>query len=180
MTSPGFTGPSFERIDEVAFADFELGAHVATRSRPLLVKGAVKHWPAWDNWSFEKLAATCDAQPREVVARFQTGLTEQGETRPALHQPVAPYLRALDRAAIEQAGAGKTLLPLDKLQATPPGEHFHLDWSRMDFTPDRTYLQQWDMLAALPHLRRDFLVRRAADVGIRVHRPRQHTVGPAL
>jgi hypothetical protein len=160
MTSPGFTGPSFERIDEVAFADFELGAQVATRSRPLLVKGAVKHWPAWDNWSLEKLAATCDAQPREVVARFQTGLTEQGETRPALHQPVAPYLRALDRAAAEQAGSGKTLLPLDRLQATAPGERFHLDWSRMNFTPDRTYLQQWDMLAALPHLRRDFPMRR--------------------
>lgn len=154
-------GPTFERIEEVAFADFELlHASMAKRDRPLLVKGAVRHWPAWDNWAFECLAAHCDAQPHDVIARFQTGLTEQGATRPALHLPVAPYLRELGQAALRQGDEGKALLSRDTLAQAAPGDRFHLDWSRMNFTPDRTYLQQWDMLAALPALRRDFPLRR--------------------
>ena len=157
--------PSFERIDEVAFADFEangFGRSYQKITRPLLVKGAVKHWPAWQNWSFENLATICDAKPNPnpIVARFQTGLTEQGTTRPALHQPVAPYLRSLSEAASTQGEAGKTLVALEQLLATKPAERFELDWSRLQFEPNRTYLQQWDMLAALPELRKDFPMKR--------------------
>ena len=155
-----FERPSFERIDEVAFSDFELGGDYQKITRPLLVKGAVKHWSAWHNWSFENLAKICDAKTSLVVARFQTGLTEQGTTRPALHQPVAPYLRSLDAAAHQQSSSDKTLLPLDQLRSIKSGERFQLDWSRLQFEPNRTYLQQWDMLAALPELRKDFPMRR--------------------
>ena len=157
---PGWTGPEFGHVDEIAFEDFELGAHVATHDRPLLVKGAVKHWPAWQHWSFEQIAERCEANQPPIQARFQTGLTEQGQTLPALHQPVAPYLRELQQQSSVSPDSLPALLPHERWQARQPGERFRLDWSRMDFTPNRTYLQQWDMLAALPALRKDFPLRR--------------------
>ncbi len=153
-------GPLFERVETVAFDDFELGAHVAERLRPLLVKGAVKHWPAWDRWSFDQLADICEAQQNPIAGRFQTGLTEQGTTRPAVVQPVAPYLRALGAAASAHNTPEQALLPLAQWQAARPGESFELNWQRMAFEPNRTYLQQWDMLSALPQLRQDFPMRR--------------------
>jgi lysine-specific demethylase 8 len=157
---PRFRGPAFTLVDEIAFEDFEFGAGVAGRTAPLLVKGAVRHWPAWDNWAFDKLATQCEAADSGLVSRFQTGLTEQGATRPARHLAVAPYLRALGEAALTPPPAGKGLFTAERRAALATGESFFLDWSRMDFTPDRLYLQQWNMLAALPHLRADFPMRR--------------------
>lgn len=158
-----FRGPEFTLVEEIPFEAFEFGAGVAARTTPLLVKGAVRHWPAWDNWTFEKLAARCDAADaahQGIVSRFQTGLTEQGATRPARHLAVAPYLRELGRAALQAPPPDKGLLSLARRECLAAGEVFFLDWSRMDFTPDRLYLQQWDMLASLPELRRDFPMRR--------------------
>ena len=60
-------GPVFRLVDECAFEAFEFGAGIAARTTPLLVKGAVRHWPAWENWSFDKLAALCDSRVAEVV-----------------------------------------------------------------------------------------------------------------
>jgi lysine-specific demethylase 8 len=159
-----FRGPAFTLADEIRFEDFEFGAGVAARSTPLLVKGAVRHWPAWDNWAFDTLAARCDeAQSKEsagIVSRFQTGLTEQGSTRPARHLAVAPYLRELGVAAQTPPPPDKGLFTPARRAALAKDETFYLDWSRMDFTPDRLYLQQWDMLGALPDLRGDFPMRR--------------------
>lgn len=153
-------GPSFRLVDECAFEAFRFGAGIATRTTPVLVKGAVRQWPAWENWSFDKLADLCDRRGAEVVSSFQTGLTEQGITRRRVDLAVAPYLRELGRAAgLPPHRAGALLDPQRRAQLAP-GEHFTLDWSRMDFTPDRVYLQQWDMLARLPQLRRDFPMRR--------------------
>ena len=53
----------------------------------------------------------------------------------------------------------RALLSVDRRSRLSPGETFRLDWSRMDFTPDRVYLQQWDMLARLPQFRHDFPMR---------------------
>jgi len=126
-----------------------------------LVKGAVRHWPAWENWSFDKLAALCEARAANLVSSFQTGLTEQGATRPRAELAVAPYLRELGRAALlPPADPRRALLSLERRAGLAPGESFLLNWARMDFTPDRVYLQQWDMLAQLPRLRRDFPMRR--------------------
>ena len=161
---PPFRGPAFALVDEIPFAQFEFGASVTARTTPLLVKGAVRHWPAWENWGFDKLAALCDAdaaaESAGVVSRFQTGLTEQGATRPTRYLPVAPYLRELDAAAKIPPPPGKGLLTTERRAQLAKDETFYLDWSRMDFTPDRLYLQQWNMLAALPALRDDFPMRR--------------------
>ena len=94
-----FRGPSFRLVDELPFETFEFGATVAARTTPLLVKGAVRHWPAWQNWGFDKLADLCDAKGAEVVSSFQTGLTEQGMTRQRVDLAVSPYLRELGRGA---------------------------------------------------------------------------------
>ena len=155
-----FRGPSFRLVDEIPFDTFEFGATVATRTTPLLVKGAVRHWPAWQNWAFDQLADLCDAGGAEVVSSFQTGLTEQGTTRQRVDLAVAPYLRELGRAAARPAPSAAALLDPDRRARLAPGTAFHLDWSRMNFTPDRVYLQQWNMLERLPQLRQDFPMRR--------------------
>ena len=153
-------GPVFRLVDECAFEAFEFGAGIAARTTPLLVKGAVRHWPAWENWSFDKLADLCDSRGAEVVSSFQTGLTEQGVTRRRANLAVAPYLRELGRAAAMPPRVAGALLDPERRAQIAPGERFPLDWSRMNFTPDRVYLQQWDMLDRLPQLRRDFPMRR--------------------
>ncbi|MDB6140691.1 MAG: Hypoxia-inducible factor 1 alpha inhibitor, partial [Verrucomicrobiaceae bacterium] len=95
--------------------------------RPLLVKGAVKQWPAWGKWSFEKLADLKRKDGSDVITSFQNGLVEQGVTKEPLDLPVAPYLRELAEEArkvraewSEDAG----LCP-DKLwKQLQPGERF--------------------------------------------------------
>ena len=153
-------GPAFHLVDECALEAFEFEAGIAARATPLLVKGAVRHWPAWENWTFDKLADLCDSRGDQVVSSFQTGLTEQGVTRRRADLAVAPYLRELGRAAAMPPRAAGALLDPRRRAQLAPCEHFMLDWSRMDFTPDRVYLQQWDMLTCLPQLRRDFPMRR--------------------
>jgi len=156
-----FRGPSFQLVEQVSFEEFEFGAGIAGRATPLLVKGAVRHWPAWENWSFNNLADLCDTQASKVVSSFQTGLTEQGATRQRADLAVAPYLRELGRAAqVPPSDPARALLSLARRARLVPGEPFLLNWSRMDFIPDRVYLQQWDMLARLPRLRHDFPMRR--------------------
>ena len=153
-----YIGPSFRLVEEVSFDAVEFGAGVAARDAPLLVKGAVRHWPAWEKWSFGNLAHMCEADTSAHRASFQTGLTEQGATRQRVNRDVSPYLREL--AAARRPDPARALLHPERRAELQAGERFHLDWSRMDFTPDRTYLQQWDMLAHLPQLRGDFPMRR--------------------
>lgn len=134
-----FRGPSFNLVEEISFEAFRFGAGIAGRTAPLLVKGAVCHWPAWQNWSFDKLADLCDAQGSEVVSGFQTGLTEQGATRKKVDLSVAPYLRDLGVAAMQPPNPERALLSVDRRARLSPGAVFSLDWSGMDFVPDRVY-----------------------------------------
>jgi lysine-specific demethylase 8 len=150
-----FSGPEFSFAEECAAEEFRFDATVAARRTPLLVKGAVCDWPAWERWDFDRLAALCEAQGDGVSASFQTALTEQGRTRPRQEQDVAPYLRELGRLARIPPPADKGLLPESRRAMLAPGETFRLDWSRMDYEPVRTYLQQWDLLQNLPALRAD-------------------------
>jgi lysine-specific demethylase 8 len=151
-------GPTFQRVEEISFDEFSFGAHVAKRTTPLLVKGAVKHWPAWTHWSFENIAAQCEA--RKLTARFQTALTEQGITQPARFLPVASYLHSLHRAAQIGLDPNKGLVNASRRAQLDFNTRFTLDWTRMNNQPDRLYLQQWDLLKNLPHLRQDFPMNR--------------------
>ena len=158
-----YQGPSFQLVDTITAEELNRAGGFQPRSRPLLVKGAVKQWPAWDKWSFEKLADLKRKDGSEVISSFQNGLVEQGVTKQPLDLPVAPYLRELGEAArtIRQnwdVDAG--LCPERQWKQLQPGERFHLNWDHLKtFTPNRVYLAQWDILNEFPELKKDFDIR---------------------
>jgi hypothetical protein len=153
-----FLGPTFSRVDEARVESFDFDAHAGHKDRPVVVRGAVTQWPAWTRWSFTGLADMCEA--RNATGTFKNGLIEQGKTRPAVVQPIAPYLRDLDAAARNPDPAARPLVAVDVLDRAGPEESFRLDWSRLDFTPDKTYLQQWDLFGDLPELEHDLPVKQ--------------------
>jgi lysine-specific demethylase 8 len=157
-------GPSFEFVDEVNWDELEEGGGFGRRSRPLLIKGAVRMWPAWQRWSFARLAELRRPDGSEPVTRFITGVVEQGATRPQYDGPVGPYLRDLAETSVRAASEPRDdvgLLSDRRRRTLRPGKRFHLDWSYMStFAPDRVYLSQWDILREFPALRDDFDIRR--------------------
>lgn len=147
-------------------------------AHPVLVKGGVKHWPAYSKWTFDYLASACEGQgahldhPGEKGAKkgvaeavkFTDGLVEQGQTKGRPLLPVAPYLRALESAALQPPDAAAGLLSAARLahiRAAPPGQQrFHLNWAHMQsFRPTTLYLAQWDMLQTFPALRHDLAIK---------------------
>ncbi|QJW99270.1 cupin-like domain-containing protein [Frigoriglobus tundricola] len=159
--APAVRGPEFEFVDQVAAEDLPAGGF-GRRTRPLLVKGAVRMWPAWERWSFERLAALRKPDGSEAVARFITGVVEQGATREQFDAPVGPYLRDLARTATTAPRSPDAGLLSDRRRAgLRPGDRFRLDWSYLQsFVPDRVYLSQWEILREFPELTRDFAVRQ--------------------
>jgi lysine-specific demethylase 8 len=154
-----FLGPTFKRVEQVDGEGPHRTRGFGARSRPLLVKGAVRNWPAWRRWSFERLAELRRPDGSEVVFRFQNGLVEQGVTRPPLDLPIGPYIRELAaKAGREKEDGG--LLPRARFDALGPEDCFRLDWSYMQsFESDRVYLAQWNILDEFPELRQDFAIR---------------------
>ena len=159
--APAALGPEFEFVDQVAVEDLHTSGF-GRRNRPLLVKGAVRMWPAWERWSFEQLAALRKPNGSEAVARFITGVVEQGATREQFDAPVGPYLRQLARTAGPAARNPDAGLLSDRRRAgLRPGDRFRLDWSHLQsFVPDRVYLSQWETLREFPELTRDFAIRQ--------------------
>src|SRR5437588_12942846 len=130
MPMTAYRGPAFQLVEERASESLlqqDAGAH----DRPLLVKGAVRAWPAWTRWSFEQLAELRYPDGKEAVCRFQEGLVEQGATQPLSTLPVAPYLRELSRAAENPVSPDVGLLPESRRRSLTPGESFYLNWAHM-------------------------------------------------
>src|SRR5262249_56306029 len=50
-----YLGPSFQLVDTIEWADLARDNRCGPRTNPLLLKGAVRAWPAWQRWSFENL-----------------------------------------------------------------------------------------------------------------------------
>ena len=69
-----YIGPSFEFVDTIAWEDLQRQGGFGPRRTPLLIKGAVKAWPAWQRWSFESLSELRRQDGSDVVFRFQNGL----------------------------------------------------------------------------------------------------------
>ncbi len=154
-------GPSFQLIDEITWEDLERDRRIGPRAKPLLVKGAVRAWPAWQKWSFQALSELRRPNGSDVVFRFQNGLVEQGVTRQPLDLPISPYIRELAQAAEKPRRDDVGLLPDQRWKQMARGEKFHLDWSYMKtFQANRVYLAQWHILDEFPELRRDFAIRR--------------------
>ena len=156
----GYEGPSFQLVDEISWDDLVSRGGFGPRTEPLLIKGAVKAWPAWTNWSFDSLADLKKPDGSEVVATFQDGLVEQGVTKKPPQLPVAPYLRELSAAA-HATPQGTGLLSTERKAMLKRGEEFRLDWSHMSsFAPNRVYLAQWNVLDEFPKLKNDFAIRK--------------------
>ncbi|SRR5258708_4661392 len=155
-----YQGPGFRFVDEIQWEELVRSRRRSPRTQPLLVKGAVRAWPAWERWSFEELSRLRRPDGTEVIFRFQNGLVEQGVTRPPLDLPVGPYVRELgEQAALAREEEGG-LLPRDRWKALQKDATFHLDWAHMEtFKPDRVYLAQWNILDEFPRLRQDFAIR---------------------
>jgi hypothetical protein len=154
-----YVGPSFRFVDEAAWDDVAGARGLGPRIAPLLVKGAVRAWPAWQRWSFNRLADLKRPDGSDVVATFQDGLVEQGVTREPPRLPVGPYLRDLAHAASEPPH-GTGLLSDARRAKLGRSDDFRLDWSHMkSFAPNRVYLAQWNILDEFPELRRDFAIR---------------------
>lgn len=153
-------GPTFQLVETVDWRDLQRAGGFTARSSPLLVKGPVKNWSAWRNWSFENLSCLRRHDGSEIVFRFQNGLVEQGVTRPPLDLPVGPYLRDLATEAGDPISEDAGLMSASRLRTTKPGDAFHLDWSYMNsFQANKVYLAQWDILREFPNMKRDFAIR---------------------
>jgi hypothetical protein len=154
-------GPLFELVDTVESENIDYNANLGARKKPLLVKGAVRAWPAWNNWTFERLAALRYKDGSEPIFKFQNGLLEQGSTRVRPHLPVSPYIRELADAAKHPHANNVGLVSDDRLRQIKPGDPFTLNWDHLrSFTPDRLYLAQWSILDEFPDLRNDFAIRK--------------------
>lgn len=159
MPLTAYRGPTFHMVEERASESLtqqDAGAYAA----PLLVKGAVRSWPAWTQWSFDQLAELRYPDGKEAVCRFQEGLVEQGATQPLSILPVAPYLRELSRAAQSPVPEEVGLLPESRRKSLALGEAFFLNWAHMQsFETNRRYLADWPVFQEFPALRRDFNIR---------------------
>lgn len=161
--APVWAGPSFERVDTIAHADFlAAGEPLHRRTRPLLIKAAVRNWPASERWRFERLAELRRPDGGEVLTQFQIGVAEQGPTRQLVTRPIAPYLLGLaeaQRRALEAGDGDLGLLTAQQHARLRPGERFHLDWSYMRTLPrDQPYISLWHMLDEFPALRQDLRI----------------------
>lgn len=155
-----YRGPTFRMVPQVDWEELLRSRRKIVQDQPLLVKGAVKAWPAWERWSFEELSRLRRPDGSEIVFRFQNGLVEQGVTRPPLDLPISPYIRELGEAAARSVPEEGGLLSGDRWRSLDRESTFHLDWSHMEtFKPDRVYLAQWNILDEFPALRRDFAIR---------------------
>lgn len=156
---PPQAGPAFLLVPEMSWEEYRRERPRGLRT-PLLVKGAVKAWPAWENWTFSKLAQLRRTDGTPVVCRFQEGLVEQGTTGPLPQLPVAPYLEALAEASAKVSGPPEGLLPHAQKTSLVPGRPFPLHWAHLQsFLPNRRYLADWPILSEFPELRRDFAIR---------------------
>lgn len=154
-----WNGPTFRRVEERP-AEAGPGKGGVLPTGPLLVRGAVKSWPAWSRWTFPALAQLRRPDGGEVLCRFQEGLVEQGATRPLPVLPVAPYLEKLQQDSLVPLSPESGLCPASRLKSLAPGDSFTLDWSFMgSIQKGQRYLADWPILHEFPALRRDFAIR---------------------
>lgn len=156
MDAP-YQGPAVTLVETVTHDEFRRLGGFKPRDRPLLVTGAVTDWPAWQRWSFERLADSAGMDASGVAATFQNGLIEQGSTRQPLRLPVGHYVRGLADIArqLHRSVRGR-LCPDHVLAGLDPASTFRLDWGHLrSIIPNQVYLAQWDFLADRPELARD-------------------------
>jgi Cupin-like domain len=158
-TSAAVAGPDFQFVDEITWEELVARGKFAPPTRPVLIKGAVKAWPAWKRWTFEKLARLKRKDGGVVTASFQNGLVEQGVTKKPVIQPVGPYLQDLARQGEAPIPEDMGLLSSRRRKDLKKSDKFKLDWSYMkSFKADKVYLAQWNILEEFPEMKKDFAI----------------------
>jgi hypothetical protein len=161
-TPIAIAGPEFGLIEETTWDALKASGRQWPFEQPVLVKGGVRDWPAFREWSFDHLADVCDREASEAPVKFTDGLVEQGVTKGRPFLPVAPYLRELGNAALKASNPDAGLLPKARLEhlRLNPAERFRLNWSHMQsFKPTTLYLAQWDILEKFPALRKALRIK---------------------
>lgn len=158
-----YVGPNFQLVEQLDADQLEPGFKLGKRQRPLLIKGAIKHWPASQRWTWEGLAELRRADGSEVYTDIQIGLAEQGDNRKYVRQAFAPYLRSLAEADRVARAAGRDregLLTAERHAQLSPSDSFRLDWSFMQtFDINQAYISLWHILDEFPALKKDFAVQ---------------------
>lgn len=155
-----FLGPTFQLVEQYNAEDLSKLGGFGARNNPILIKGAVKAWPAWEKWSFDYLATLRKPNGEDAITEFQNGVVEQGKTNAYNVGPVSTYFAELAEEARKPQPIERGLLTAERYANLKPGETFHLDWSYMQsFTPNKVYMSQWEMLQEFPDLRKDFKIR---------------------
>jgi len=155
-----YLGPSMQLVEQVAFEDLDKIGGFGARTTPILIKGALKSWPAWDRWSFDFLTTLRKPDGKEIVTEFQNGVVEQGKTNAYNMGPMTPYFAELAEVARKPHPVDRGLVTAERFATLKPGEEFHLDWSYMQsFTPDKVYMSQFHLLKEFPELKKDFAIR---------------------
>jgi lysine-specific demethylase 8 len=146
-------------VDEVPPSSLDAGVRRNPQA-PLLVRGAIRSWPAFGRWTFDFLAGLRKPDGQDVRVRFQDGLVEQGSTRPLPVLPVAPFLNSLSTDASRPVPEDRGLLPDRLRRLLSAGDEFPLDWEsfRSEIRP-WTYIADWPILQEFPELRKDFDIR---------------------
>lgn len=154
-----YTGPGFLMVNEAPAGVTRFSKGMNLRE-PLLFRGAIKPWPAYERWTFDALAGLRRPDEREVLVRFQDGLVEQGKTKPLPVLAVAPFLRELSEESARGVPPERGLLPESRRRHLGPAEPFFLDWDAFwSALRPWKYIADWPILHEFPKLRRDFDIR---------------------
>ncbi len=120
-------GPQFQRVEEIDWQEIDRQDGFGSHNKPLPVKGAVRAWPAWQNWSFKRLAELRHADSTEAIVKFQNGLVEQGLTCEGPYLLVSPHLQELTQSAEYHQHDDVGLISNHRLRQIKQGEHFTLN-----------------------------------------------------
>jgi lysine-specific demethylase 8 len=154
-----YVGPRFRFVRELPAEGLRSGSLEDFRE-PLLVRGAIRSWPACRQWTFESLAGLRRRDGSDVQVQFQDGLVEQGRTRPLPTLPVSPFLLELAAESRKGVPPDRGLLPENRRRRIGATDAFHIDWAGFSssLTPWR-YIADWPILQEFPALRKDFDIR---------------------
>lgn len=129
-------------------------------SRPVVLRGAARSWPASSKWTFRTLAARLLATSVSSASLYSgapSPPSEQGATPAPLVREVVPYLLGLAEEE-ESAAAAPSSKPLFE-QIYTAGDGSYALRLNVDQRPATPYLSQWSMMDEAPELADDLRVR---------------------
>jgi hypothetical protein len=167
-------GPEVRLVDTIDVEEYLARPNDIDYRSPLLIRRAVADWPAAHRWTFEWLAGLRSPQGKDLTARFQNGLIEQGRTQEPVELSVSRFAEVLGAAATaSDAAPPGALCPDEILAGLRASDQFHLRWEILAEHPTgQAYLGQWEILKHFPPL--------IGDLRIRELWPRRQSIWPTV